>query len=745
MEYPAFNHMKLIDLSNCEREPIHIPGNIQSHGFLIALGPDFRINYCSENIAAFAQVNAVSLLGTPVYFLETVVLKKMAGFIANLIHIAQRDEGFHPVNPYPVSVGETNFNLVIAASADQYLLEFEPASSDLQSDLHQAIGSTLSEILADANLPRLLDKTAQQIQKLIGYDRVMVYKFHDDGHGEVVAEAKIEGLPPWLGLHYPASDIPQQARELYKRNLVRLIADVGTVPSAILTYKELNEVPLDLTNSALRAVSPVHIQYLKNMGVASSFSVSLIYQGELWGLVACHNYTPRYIHYKQREAAKLIGQVLSSALSFRQHEEDQHKNYRLKNAIEDLTRHLLRYRNIEDALFKHEVTLLHAVDAGGAVLAYGNHFYHAGQTPDDIFLSGLIDWLQDKVEEAIYATSRLSGDYPPAIMHKMAASGMLVCRLSKELKEYIIWFRPEVTTTVNWAGNPDKPVEVSETGLYQISPRKSFEIWAQTVELTSVPWTNEDFRSALRLKEEVAFAISRKATEIRILNDKLKEAYDELDAFSYTISHDLKNPLTTIKSYSQLLKRSLKLEPRQESMLDGILSGANRMQAMIEEVLHYSKAGQIQAKPRLVNMAGLLADLKEQLLVAHEHLPVTINIGSTPAVYGDEMMIHQVFSNLVGNAIKYSSKTASPLIVISGEQLENQIRYRVTDNGIGIKLHDQGKIFDLFTRSDDVGAYEGSGVGLAIVKKIMEKHAGRIWVESEQGIGSTFHVAFSNS
>jgi chemotaxis family two-component system sensor kinase Cph1 len=736
--------MNPIDLTNCDREPIHIPGNIQPHGFLIALNHDFKITYCSENIANFTQVNAVTLLGTPVYFLETVVLKKKEGFIANLIYIAQTEEGFRPVNPYAVTIGDNNFNLIICASADQYMLELEPVASDLGADLQQAIGSTLSEILADANLSRLLNKTAQQVRKLIGYDRVMVYKFHDDGHGEVVAESKNEELDPWLGLHYPASDIPQQARELYKRNLVRLIADVESVPSAILTYKELNKIPLDLSNSSLRAVSPIHIQYLKNMGVASSFSVSLIHQGELWGLIACHNYTPRYIHYKQREAAKLIGQVLSSALSFRQQEEDQHKNHRLKNAIEDLTRHLLRYNNIEDALFKHEVTLLHAVDAGGALLAYDNHFYHAGQTPDDAFLSGFVDWLQDNVHEAIYATWRLSEEYPPAAEHRATASGVLVCRLSRELKEYLIWFRPEVTTTVNWAGNPEKPVEVTETGLFNISPRKSFETWTQTVQLTSAPWTNEDFHSALQLKEEVAFAISRKATEIRLLNDKLKEAYDELDAFSYTISHDLKNPLTTIKSYSQLLKRSLKLAPREQSMLDGILTGANRMQAMIEEVLHYSKAGQIKAKPRFVDMTDMLTDLKEQLLIAHEHLPLTIDIGPTPPVYGDETMIQQVFSNLMGNAVKYSSKTASPMIAISGELLENQIRYKVTDNGIGIKLHDREKIFELFTRSDDADAYEGSGVGLAIVKKIMEKHTGRIWVESELGIGSTFHVAFQS-
>ncbi|RYZ99417.1 MAG: GAF domain-containing protein [Sphingobacteriaceae bacterium] len=726
--------MTIVDLSNCDREPIHIPGKIQSHGFLMAISRELTITYCSQNIVDFTGISAGTLLGESISLLERSVFEDKVGFIEKLVHIAQTKDGFQPVNPYPVTIGNKDFNLILCSSADQYLLEFELAISDLGPDLQQVIGGTLSEILADANLSLLLDKTAMQIQKLINYDRVMVYKFHEDGHGEVVAEAKNNDLEPWVGLHYPASDIPKQARELYKLNLVRLIADVETVPSAIVTFEELNQVPLDLTHSSLRAVSPIHIQYLKNMGVASSFSVSLLHQGELWGLVACHNYTPRYINYKQREASKLVGQVLSSALSFRQQEEDQQKGNRLKGAVDDLSRHLLRYNNIEDALFKHDVTLLHAVDAGGAVLAYDNHFYHTGSTPDDAFIKELIDWLQENVNEAIYATNSLPEEYSPAIAHKATASGILACRLSRELREYVIWFRPEVATIVNWAGNPDKPVEFTETGMSNISPRKSFETWTQMVQLTSAPWTSEDFRSALQLKEEVAFFISRKATEIRILNDKLKEAYDELDAFSYTISHDLKNPLTTIKSYSQLLKRSLILAPREQSMLEGILNGANRMQAMIEEVLHYSKAGQIKTKPRFVDMEDLLADLKEQLLVAHEDLPLTIDIGAAPPIYGDETMIQQVFSNLIGNAIKYSSKTGAPRVIISGELVDDQVRYRVTDNGIGIKLNDIEKIFDLFTQIPPIqhfffvrikvfctGAQQGYAVLLYIISQSFGK------------------------
>lgn len=737
--------MNQIDLSNCDREPIHIPGKIQSHGFLISISKDFRINYCSENIKEFTDIDASKLLSEPVEYLETVVLNKMAGFIASLIDIAHTEDGFRPVNPYPVAVGNGHFNLIICDSADQYLLEFEPAGSDLEPAIDQSLGRTLSVILSDSKLPGLLEKTARHVRSLIDYDRVMVYKFHDDGHGEVVAESKSDDLDPWLGLHYPATDIPQQARELYKHNLVRLIADVHSVPSNILTHAEFSGQPLDLTTSTLRAVSPIHIQYLKNMGVASSFSVSLIHEGELWGLIACHNYTPRYIHYKQREASKLIGQVLSSALSFLEQEEGRLKNHQLSRAVEELTRYLLRYNNLEDALFNHDVTLLDAVDAAGVVLSYDNRFYKKGITPEDRFLKPLLEWLAENVQESIYSTNRLPSEYLPAEECKASASGILACRLSRELNEYIIWFKPELITTVSWAGDPDKPFEIAERGINNISPRKSFETWTETVRSTSAQWTSADRQSALEIKEEVAFAISRKANEIRLLNERLKEAYDELDAFSYTISHDLKSPLTTIKSYSQLLRRSVKLEARDQTMIDGILNGADKMHSMIEEVLHYSKAGQLKTQRAAVDMTSVLSDLKEQLLVANADASVVIELGSCPPLYGDETMIRQVFSNLLGNAVKYSSKSESPRVSVYGERIGNEIHYRVEDNGIGIGIHDQKKIFNLFTRSSEVGAYEGSGVGLAIVKKIMEKHGGRIWVESEPGIGSAFTVAFNMS
>jgi len=730
------------DLSNCDREPIHIPGKIQGHGFLIGIDQQYIVTYCSENISEFLPPTPALLLGKTLGQLDAYLEKTdPPDFLIQLIKLSHRENGFEPPNPYPLKIRNEIFNVILSRSGDHFLLEFEPEISSLRSDVSRLIGGSLSEMLGDTDLGKLLNNAAEQIKKVIGYDRVMIYKFHEDGHGEVVSEVKDEHLEPFLGLHYPATDIPKQARELYKTNLIRLIANVHTEPSRLLTNSEASG-PLDLTNSSLRAVSPIHIEYLKNMGVESSFSISLIHQGELWGLIACHNYTPRFINYKERQAAKLIGQVLSSALSFRVQEELKHKYSKFSAAVDMLTKQLLRDNSVSEALLDHETTLIDAVEATGAVLVFENRIHTIGSTPPESFIKELVIWLNANMKEQLFDSTQLSMPYPPALAYKDQASGLLACRLSRELKEYMLWFRPEVVDTVTWAGDPNKPAEFNPNSPYGISPRKSFERWKETVELTSVDWTADDRRSALQLKDEISFSISRKAAEIRLINERLKVAYDELDAFSYTISHDLKNPLSSIKSYAQLLPRKFNLEPNAQVMVDRIFKAAGKMQDMISEVLSYSQVGQALTNRKTIQMESLLNELRDELQVASTAEDLVIHIGHVEEVEGDETMVQQVFSNLLGNAVKYSSKSAHPEVHVTATDLGNYVQYAVSDNGVGIKPHDQAKIFDLFSRSAEVGDFEGSGVGLSIVKKIMDKHDGKIWVESDGENGSTFFVQF---
>jgi chemotaxis family two-component system sensor kinase Cph1 len=733
-----------LDLSNCDNELIHIPGQIQSHGFLIAVDSNCIIKYHSENITEFLPSLPTDLLGRPIRDIEPLIgANEPPDFINQLISFGRANKTFDQTNPFSTDIQGAPFYLIINVSGPLFLLEFEPAASDLKNDVQRLIGRSISEMLADKDLNNLLNNTATQIKKVIQYDRVMIYRFAADAHGEVIAEAKNDDLETWLGLHYPASDIPKQARELYKLNLTRLIANVHTTPSKIVTTKQLSsDNPLDLTQSQLRAVSPIHIQYLKNMGVNSSFSISLIYKRELWGLIACHNYSPRFIDYKARDSAKLIGQILSSALEFRQDEANQYLHETFKTNVDTLSKNMLKNNSIEDALTQLDVNILDAAAASGAALVYEGNIIKLGKTPKDEHIEQLLRWIENNVGEAVYYTNELPYIYPEADGFKKEASGIMVLTLSAELREYIIWFKPERLEVVTWAGNPDKPVEIAADGSSKISPRHSFDAWAQEVSGKSEPWNDEEIKSVTRLRTEVMYAINQKASAIRTLNERLKQAYEELDTFSFTISHDLKNPLSTIKGYAQMLAKTPDLQQRAQDVLSKIDGKVDKMNSMINEVLEYSRIGRLELKPIEVDVVPIIQELIKDLKLVYDAEHLKVNIGATPTVQGDPTMISQVFANLLSNAIKYSVPSGAPEIFIDTVEKESEIVYTIRDNGVGIDIKQLPRVFELFKRMDNVQDIEGTGVGLAIVKRIVEKHNGKIWVDSKLGEGSTFFVSF---
>lgn len=729
-----------VDLTNCDREPIHIPGKIQAQGFLIAVSSsNLEITFVSENVAEYLKTSATELLGASIAELKTKT-ETFDGDVdfQQLIKLGQGQNSFDIINPYKLQIGNSPFYLIIHASGDQVVLEFEPAQATY--DIQSLVGKSISGILQEKSLSGLLHNAAREVKKVIEYDRVMIYRFLEDGHGEVVAEVKNEQLEPFLGLHYPASDIPKQARALYKLNLTRLIADVNKTDSAILTY---GDAALDLTHSSLRAVSPIHIQYLKNMGVASSFSISLLSKGELWGLIACHNYSPKSIDFKAREGAKLIGQILSSALEYKQSEEDSEKDTVMKDALQEVVGQLDKDSDLIYALSGHPSNILNITQATGAAILFEGQLYKLGVTPEDADLRELFDWLKGHMKESIYHTTQLSAAFAPAKRYTDLGSGVLACMLSREMGELIVYFKQEKLTTVNWAGNPEKPVEIGSDGAASISPRNSFATWAEIVKDSSDKWLQVEITNVLRVRERIISVINKKANEIRQLNERLKLAYEELDTFSYTISHDLRTPLTSIKSYTELfLSQNQLMDEQGKRLLGRVVNGADKMSFLINEILKLARVGRFDLESAQIDMQSLLKEIVPEVLSAQNAHHVAVQVINSPEIEGDKTLITQVFTNLIGNAVKYSSKSDDPAVSITAEDNYNEIVYSITDNGIGIDVNYHDKVFELFKRMENVKDFEGTGVGLAIVKRIMEKHNGRIWFESELNVGTTFFVAF---
>ncbi len=720
------------NLNSCSTEPIHIPGKIQSHGFLIGVDKNsYKVSVISDN--AFPGSN--NLLGLHI---DQLSLNLSGASLKDMILACKQQNDPDLFNPHELTINNESYNLIIHNSHDLHLLEFEPRYHQLNASIDKILSRCISKLLTCPSLDDILNQMAQQVFDLIQYDRVMIYKFEEDGHGLVVAEVKKDGLNPFLGLHYPASDIPEQARQLYLKNPVRIIANVNSSDSQILS---VYDKPVDLSDSTLRAVSPVHLQYLRIMGVRSSFSVSLSLNGKLWGLIACHNYSPAFIDYRAREAAKVLGQIASSLIAFKSEEGNLEKI----NSFNDVNNKLVMYMRDGDtlstALTANSLTMKDVTDATGAALFFDGAVFSTGITPDRKQLSQIHTWLRSELKDTLFFTHSLSSVLPGAEDFCKTASGMLACLLSEEMNEYLVWFKAEQVQQVKWAGNPEKPVEISSGGLHQICPRKSFEEWVQTVTCTSEKWRPEEVRSALRLRNEVLYAVSRRANEVRMINEKLKRAYEELDTFSFTISHDLKNPLTVIKNFSEiLLKPNRMLDEDSKRILGRIVRSAEKMNTMIKEILSYSRVGKTELSFAPVDMNQLMEDVKNEALYPLSK-SVEFKVGELYDVKGDRTMLYQVFSNLVNNALKYSSKSVPQKISVQAKKCANEVVFSVTDNGIGMNTNNHQKAFELFSRLENATDYEGTGVGLAIVKRIIEKHTGRIWFESKLGEGTTFFIA----
>lgn len=735
-----------ITLLNCDKEPIHIPGRIQSHGFIVISSPDtLRVDQISENVVSFLGEEYSSYLGKELgIILSNQTITSIKNFIAK--------QDFSLFNPQKITIKtkeqEKTFNLICSLSNNILILEFEPFIENEQSTdsyFYYSFNTALTKIQATKNLDELFEVTAEQVKQLIDYDRVMIYRFDKDWHGEVVGEARNENIEPFFGLHYPHTDIPAQARELYLRNWIRLITDVNS-PQPLIhpTLNPNTNKPVDLSDTILRATSPIHIEYLKNMGVVGTLTISIIFKGKLWGLFACHNYSPKFISYNLRITCELIGKVFSNHLDYKQADHDNKYRDLIKSNNASIIEKMSEKWNIVDGLIKSTTNILNLNEASGAALYYDEEVYLLGQTPSNDQIKVIAEYL-NKTSENLIVTNELSTIVPEAINFKDKASGLMAVKISEN--EYVMWFKPEVIQTVNWGGKPDEKNIVVEDNKVRLSPRKSFEKWSQVVENKSTEWKDSEIEVAEQLRENIINIVLKNSTQLKKLNKELKyqrdalaSKNDELLNFAYIASHDLKEPLRMIISYNQLLLKKYK-DQLDEGAIDFIqysVDGGNRMKVLIESLLQYAKIGYDSNDFTDVNINEVVGNCLANLSFAIKEKDVKIEIDNMPTIKGDKILLILLFQNLVGNAIKYGSKN-SPKIKISFKELKEEYCFCISDNGIGIEEKEFENIFAMFKRLHSKSEFEGTGIGLATCKKIVEYHKGNIWVESDPGKGSQFY------
>ncbi|OBA64319.1 histidine kinase [Mycobacterium sp. 1100029.7] len=502
-----------IDLDNCAREPIHIPGSIQPRGVLaVVQEPAFEVRQVSANVA--------ELLGRSV---DAVVARHLSALIgpehaARVEQVASTFGSLRQHNPLECMIdvgGERRaFDAILHREPGGVLLvELEIAYGERPvsfPNTYQAVRGAVEELNRASTLTELYDTAARAVRDLTGFDRVMVYRYDEEYNGEVVAESKRDDLNSFLGLHYPSTDIPAQARSLYEKNWIRLISDIDYTPAPLVpSIDPKTGTPLDLTYATLRSVSPIHIEYLQNMGVHASMSISLLRQGRLWGLIACHHYAgPHLPPFGTRAAAEFLGSTLSLRLVDRFEDEQLQKRLTSQAVLGKLTAATLDDREPLTEALLGAPDLLDLVPADGVVVSIEGELQTRGSVPSPEVVAAVIEWARGADDE-IASSECLSREVPTLELDPQLAAGALVLNLPDG--QYAMWFRREVLRSVDWGGDPhNKAIAVSEGDAMRLSPRKSFDRWREIVHQRSEPWTLSETESAGSLRRHLVESLYRR-------------------------------------------------------------------------------------------------------------------------------------------------------------------------------------------------------------------------------------------
>ena len=748
-------------ITDCDAEPVQTPGCIQPHGALLVLRTsDFTIAQASENAERILGQPAADLLDLPV---EGVVGEGHAGRLRAFV--AREPLEHNPLYVFTLDAEPDALDVTAHTVGDALLVEFEPTgrAAEPAPNHYDLVKRAVGRLQAATSLQAFCEVAAAELRRASGLDRVMVYRFHADHSGEVFAEDRRDDLPSWLGLRYPAHDIPQPAREVFKRIWVRPLQNVdeaehGMAEMVPLAHPDTGE-PLTMTYCALRGPSVMYTEYLRNMQVAATLTLPIRFDGELWGLFACHHYTPTTLTWPVRAACELLAQMTSLQLKAAEARGVADRATQVDRTHDAL---LVRAASGDlDTLVDGEPTLLDGLDAGGVAVFAGGTWTTAGAVPLEPALDALADWLRERPEidtaelRASFATDRLSEVYPPAAAFADVASGLLAVSVSRLGQNLLLWFRPETLQTVPWAGNPhDLPAEVGPNGP-RLTPRRSFELWKESVRGRSAPWQPFEIQAALRLRTLVLDLVVSHSEDLASVNADLSRSNEELDAFAYLASHDLKEPLRGIHKYASQLAEDAGSKDTElaRQRAERLVVLAERMDDLIGSLLDYSRVGRLAVRDEPEDIGAVLSESMDMLGASLEASHVEVRVPRPlPTLSCDRVRIREVFANLLSNAIKYRDSGAAPWAEVGfvapdeaadrdswPPAAQGEVAFYVRDNGIGIDPSQAAGLFQMFKRLHPRAAYGGGhGMGLAIIRKLVEQHGGVVWVEGVLGEGATF-------
>ena len=698
-----------LTLENCDREPIHIPGSIQPHGALLAFDRLGRLSHASTNVP--------DLLGVTLEFGRTLRPEAFAGDAALEQQfqdaLADADGDELVTSSLETRRGDATFDVVMHAQHGRLVCEFERRAADageVSTFAHLAYRA-MDTLKRQRSIDRLLDAAVIAVRQLTGFDRVMAYRFGHDDSGDVVAEARSDALEPYLGRRYPASDIPAQARRLYILNTLRLIADIGYEPVPLLADATQRE-PLDLSHGVLRSVSPIHVEYLKNMGVGASMSVSIVIGGRLWGMLACHHMAPRQVPYPIRMAVDVMAQVIASTVQSLAAKEREGAIARAAWLRTEIVRAIAVGGEMGEVVMRESPALRENLGADALLLTLDG-LPRAAERVHPGWASALATWLATRTEALVHVTD--GALLPPPLADQAEDErwcGVLALRFDAPRQGWIVGLRREVIQTIRWGGKPEKVIAHGPLGP-RLTPRGSFAEWRETVRGQAEPWNDVQLEIASQLLDNVGRAYADRVLEIDQLRSQLWAV----------LGHDLRNPLQSLSMANSALQRGG--EP--ERLNSVIRNSTHRMKQLLGDVLDISRLHHgfdLTMQWSRVDLVSVVNQLVEESTVAYPSITLAVTLPPSLMVDADEGRYTQVLTNLLSNARHHG---LGHIDIVAREQ-DSMAVVTVTNNAPAIPEHIVAALFDPFKRTsaDSERNRTGMGLGLYIAHQVVRGHHGTL-------------------
>jgi light-regulated signal transduction histidine kinase (bacteriophytochrome) len=728
-----------LDLSSCDKEPIRTPGSIQPHGFMLTLSRGLEVLQASATLAHWTGIDAGDALGRPLAAVIGAAAAERFG-----AGLASDTLAARPYYLGTVTLANgLHFDLLAHAWDGVVIAEFEQSPCAEPADfrgLYPLVGDFLLKVSESAGIAALAQLATQHIRSVTGFGRVMAYQFDSDGHGHVLAESIDGAYHSYLGQRFPASDIPAQARELYTLSRIRLIQDANYTPAPLVPpLNPATGKANDLSFAALRSVSPVHLQYMRNMGTLASMSVSLVVRGKLWGLISCHNADPRAVPFEKRATCEQLGQILALCIETREDASELQFRLEVRRTMVSMLGGLTKGADFVDNMSSVFPELIRFARAGGVAIVADDRVLTYGDTPSHDQVQELVNWLGVHGHGEVFHTDRLPSVYPPGQEMMRVASGLLAMPISRIHKHYLLWFRPEVIHTVEWAGDPTHKAPGPDDPR-QLTPRTSFAAWHETIRGTSLPWHDGEIELTVEFRTALLGIALERAEQMAELAEELGRANKELEAFSYSVSHDLRAPLRHIVGFSDLLLESAGSEDidKRQRFLKNIKDAARLAGKLVDDLLSFSQMGRAALRPTSVDMRDLVDACIVKLGMDLRGRNVEWHIGDLPTIWADPTFLNLAVYNLLSNAVKFTAQRDPAVIRVDAEETPTETIFHIADNGAGFNMEYVHKLFGVFQRLHRMEDFHGTGIGLANVRRIVERHNGRAWANSVQGEGATF-------